>query len=379
MQQNARQTLVRRLCDRIYTECDAGAILAMGEQQAAARIRELARGFLLEERRVAAPSVAASVIEAVVASTTGLGPLQPLMDDPDVTEVMVNGPFQVFVERAGAIERTTVRFDGDEHLRQVIDRILAPIGRRLDALTPMVDARLPDGSRINAVVPPLSLEGPVLTVRRFHAQARTLADLRRLGACDERQSDALASLVRARANVLVAGATSTGKTTVLAAALTLCDERDRIIVIEDAAELPLAHPHRVRLESRPRTFEAQGEVRVRDLVRNALRMRPDRIVLGEVRGEEAFDLVQALNTGHRGCWSTVHANGAEDALYRLESMAMLANTGVPQPVVRAQIARAIDTVLFLARDSDGSRRIRALQTVREQRGQWQLDDLECDT
>jgi pilus assembly protein CpaF len=265
-----------------------------------------------------------------------------------------------------------VRFTDDEHLRQVIDRILAPVGRRVDAMTPMVDARLPDGSRVNAIVPPLSVEGAALTIRRFLDVARSIEDLLQLGMLDERTAAGIDALVTDHKNVVVAGATSSGKTTLLAAALARCGEHDRIVVIEDAAELPIANPHRVRLEARPATFEAQGEVLVRDLVRNALRMRPDRIVVGEVRGPEAFDLVQALNTGHRGCWSTVHANGTEDALLRIESMALSSGVAVPQHVLRTHVARAIDAVVYLSRAPDGTRTVDAIDEVREQDGGWRI-------
>lgn len=365
-------TLVNRLRDRIYNECDAAAILATGDVQAQQTIRSLAKSFLVEERRVLAQERVVQIVEQVVAATTGLGPLQPLLEDPSISEIMVNGPHCVFVERGGTLEKTELAFLDEEHVRQVIDRILAPLGRRLDALNPMVDARLPDGSRVNAVIPPLSLEGPLLTIRRFVPVASSLDDLVSLGSCDSCQTDELRELVASRANVLVAGGTGSGKTTLLAAALQTCDARERIVVIEDAAELPLEHPHRLRLESRPATFEGEGAVRIRDLVRNALRMRPDRIIVGEVRGDEAFDLLQALNTGHRGCWSTVHANSPEDALYRLESMAMYADTGVPQPVIRTLVARALDAVVFVGRVEGGSRRLEAITRVGVTATGWHL-------
>jgi pilus assembly protein CpaF len=367
---DSRTRLGRRIRERLNTQCDASAILANGDQRASSVVRELALGFLAEERRVLPTRERDAIVDQVVNATLGFGPLQPFLDDRTVSEIMVNGPHAIFVERAGRIESVDTAFDDDEHVLQVIDRILAPIARRLDALTPMVDARLPDGSRVNAIIPPLALEGPTLTIRRFLDVARTLDDLVELGTCDEPTLHQLEQLVRDRDNVLVAGPTSSGKTTLLAAALERCAATDRIIVIEDSAELPLRHPHRVRLEARPATFEAHGEVRVRDLVRNALRMRPDRLIVGEVRGAEAFDLVQALNTGHRGCWSTVHANGAEDALYRLESMAMYADVGVPQHVVRTQIARAHDAIVFVTRNEHGERRIASIGRVHEHDGSW---------
>ncbi|MBC7643630.1 MAG: CpaF family protein, partial [Thermoleophilia bacterium] len=315
--------IVDAIRERIWSECDAAAILAAGDQ-APALVRELATSFLREERYVVGSGRTDTIVESVVAATLGLGPLEPLLADPEVAEIMVNGPHNVFIERRGRIERVDVQFHDDEHVRQVIDRILAPISRRLDALSPMVDARLPDGSRVNAIIPPLAVEGPALTIRRFLDVARTVDDLQRLGAFPPDGARTLRSLVSDRANVLVAGATSSGKTTLLAAALAECDERDRIIVIEDSAELSIDRPHRIRLEARAASFETHGEVRVRDLVKNALRMRPDRLVVGEVRGSEAFDLVQAMSTGHRGSWATVHANGPDDAMLRVEAMALAA-------------------------------------------------------
>jgi pilus assembly protein CpaF len=364
--------LVADMRERIYRDCDAEAILAFGAG-AAGRVRALTMQFLSEERRVLSGEAMERVVNQVVASATGLGPLQELIEDDSVSEIMVNGPRAVFVERGGRIEPVHVGFLDDEHVRQVIDRILAPIVRRIDAMSPIVVARLPDGSSINDIVTPLALEGPVLTIRKFLPTARTLADLQRLGSLTRGDVEAVAALVSSRANVLVAGPTSSGKTTLLGAALSSCDTVDRIVVIEDSAELPLEHEHRVRLEARPATFESSGAISVRDLVRNALRMRPDRIIVGEVRGGEAFDMVQALSTGHRGCWSTVHANSAEDALLRVESMSSFADVAVPMDVLRKQIARAIDAVIFVDRCADGVRRLRQVAQVVETAGGWALE------
>jgi pilus assembly protein CpaF len=370
---DAEVSLAARLRERLYVECDADQIVSEGPR-ASSRIRDLARQFLAEERRILSPDRMDRVLDHVVAATTGLGPLQSLLDDPGVSEIMVNGPAAVYVERHGRVSRVDARFVDDEHVRQVIDRILAPIGRRVDALAPMVDARLPDGSRVNAIVPPLALEGPAVTIRKFLPTARTMADLVELGGMSAAGRQVVLELIEQRANVLVAGPTSSGKTTLLAAALAECAAEDRIVVIEDSAELPLTHEHRVRLESRPATFEGSGAVTVRDLVRNALRMRPDRIIIGEVRGGESFDMVQALSTGHRGCWSTVHANGAHDALLRLESMALCAGVAIPQHVLRAQIARAVNAVAFVDRDAAGVRRLHSIVDVVPDEGGWELVD-----
>jgi len=357
------EQLITHVRDRVWGECDPGAILASGAD-APRVVAALARGFLDEESGPFDDELRAVVIDGVVAATLGLGPLQPLLADPAVSEVMVNGPHQVFVERAGRIERVAARFDDEAHVMRVIDRILAPIGRRVDALVPMVDARLADGSRVNAVVPPLAVDGPLLTIRRFVAIASSLDDLVRLGSLDSLGAIELERLVEDRANVLVSGGTSTGKTTLLAAALSAAAPDDRIVVLEDSAELPLEHDHRVRIEARPASHEGGNAIAMRDLVRNALRMRPDRIVVGEVRGAEAYDLLQALNTGHRGSWSTIHANGPEEALLRLESMALCAGTGMPHPVARDQVARAVDAVVHLERTAGGGRCLASISTVR---------------
>jgi pilus assembly protein CpaF len=367
--------LVAHVRDRVWAECDPGAIVGAGPDDAPRIVAALARGFLVDVPGVPAERVDA-VVDGVVAATLGLGPLHGLLADPEVSEVMANGCDDVFVERSGRIERAGVRFDDDTHLLRVIDRILAPIGRRVDALSPIVDARLADGSRVNAVVPPLAVDGPVLTIRRFVRIASTLEDLVRLDALTPLAALELERLVRSGANVLVSGGTSTGKTTLLAAALAAAARDDRIVVLEDAAELPLEHPHRVRLECRPASTEGAVDIGMRDLVRTALRMRPDRIIVGEVRGAEAFDLLQALNTGHRGSWSTIHANGPAEALLRLESMVLCAGTGMPLAVVREHVARAVDAVVQLDR-SGGTRRVSSIVgvivDVRDDGTRWRLE------
>jgi pilus assembly protein CpaF len=349
------EALIATVRDRVWTECDPGAIVGSGPVDAPRIVAALARGFLEDLGEQVDADDVDLVIDGVVAATLGLGPLQPLLADPDVSEVMVNGCADVFVERRGRVERARVTFDDDAHVLRVIDRILAPVGRRVDALSPMVDARLADGSRVNAVVPPLAVDGPLLTIRRFVQVATTLEDLVRLGSVTGVAAVELERLVRGGANVLVSGGTSTGKTTLLAASLAAAARGDRIVVLEDAAELPLEHPHRVRMEARPASHEGVAAITMRELLRNALRMRPDRIIVGEVRGAEAHDLLQALNTGHRGSRSTIHANGVDEALLRLESMVLTAGTGMPQRVVREQVARAVDAVVQLERDERGRR------------------------
>ncbi|MBA2523183.1 MAG: CpaF family protein [Solirubrobacterales bacterium] len=276
---------------------------------------------------------------------------------------MVNGHSEVWVERRGRLERTGVSFADDAQLRDVIERVLGPIGRRVDELSPMADGRLTDGSRVNVVIPPLSVDGPAMSIRRFAGVRPGPEELVRRGTFDDDLLSLLEAAVRERRNLIISGGTGSGKTTVLNALSQFIEPDERVITIEDAAELSLRQPHVVRLESRPAGIEGSGEVSIRDLVRNSLRMRPDRIVIGEVRGAEAMDLLVALNTGHRGALSTVHANGPEDALRRIETLAMMAGLGVPHEVVREQLAQALDLVLHLERGPEGSRRAAGLSEV----------------
>jgi len=299
----------------------------------------------------------------VLLLATGLGPLEPLLSDPSVDEVMVNGPAEVYVERRGQVERTGVEFAGDAELMHAIERVLAPLGRRVDEASPLCDARLPDGSRVNVVIPPLSLSGPCLTVRRFRREGFSLRQLVAGGTLPGELAEFLALCVAARATILVSGGTGSGKTTTLNALSGAIPGEERIVTIEDAAELRLRQRHVVRLEARPANVEGRGEVTIRQLVVNALRMRPDRIVVGEVRGPEALDMLQALNTGHDGSLTTVHANSPADALRRLETLALMAGVGLPHAAVRDQVASALDLVVHQARLPDGSRAIQAVCEV----------------
>ena len=301
--------------------------------------------------------------ERVVRLATGLGPLESLFDDPSVDEVMVNGPAAVYVERLGRIERASVAFDGEVELMHAIERILAPLGRRVDEASPLCDARLADGSRVNVVIPPLSLEGPCMTIRRFRPSGFSLEDLVANDTLEAPLAGFLAGCVRARLAILVSGGTGSGKTTTLNALSGELPEAERIVTIEDAAELRLRQRHVVRLESRPPNLEGRGEVTIRQLVRNALRMRPDRIVVGEVRGAEALDMLMALNTGHDGSLTTVHANSPVDALRRVETLALTAGVGLPHAVVREQVASAFDVVVHQARAPDGGRRVEVVSEV----------------
>jgi pilus assembly protein CpaF len=293
----------------------------------------------------------------------GLGPLQPLLSDPAVEEVMVSGTSRVWVERAGRLERTTAAFRSDAALREAIERILAPLGRRVDESEPLCDARLPDGSRVNVVVPPLALDGPALTIRRFRPRGFTPEDLVAAGTLPVPLLGLLAAAVRARCTLLICGGTGSGKTTTLDALSSFIDPGERIVTIEDAAELRLHQPHVIRLEARPPNLEGRGEVTIRRLVRNALRMRPDRIVVGEVRGGEALDMLTALSTGHDGSLTTVHAGSPAEALRRVETLALMAGLGLPHAAVREQVADAFDLVVCQARAGDGRRRVVAVAEV----------------
>jgi pilus assembly protein CpaF len=312
-------------------------------------IQEEAEPLDLEEREL--------LVDRVLSSALGLGRLEPLLQDPEVDEIMVNGRADVLVETTGRLKRTGISFASDEELMHVIERILSPLGRRVDEASPLVDARLADGSRVNCVIPPLSLDGPLLTIRRFRRRGFTANELVERGTLSPDLRAFLDRCVQARLNVVVSGGTGSGKTTLLNVLSSLIEGEQRIITIEDAAELRLGQSHVLRLESRPPNIEGEGEVTIRALVRNALRMRPDRIIVGEVRGAEALDMLQALNTGHDGSMTTVHANSAADALRRIETLALMADVALPHVAVREQMTSALDLVVHLERARDGSRRV----------------------
>jgi pilus assembly protein CpaF len=319
--------------------------------------------LVADEAAILPPHEREEIASRILRETVGLGPLEELIADPEVEEVMVNSADRVYVERRGRIEPTEVRFADEVALRNAIERILAPLGRRVDELSPMVDARLADGSRVNVVIPPLAVDGPAVSIRRFAAARPGPDELVALGTLDAQMRELLAQAVRARRSLLVSGGTGSGKTTLLNAMSSWIAADERVVTIEDAAELRLQQPHVVRLESRPPSVEGRGEVTIRDLLRNALRMRPDRIVIGEVRGPEALDLLTALNTGHRGALSTVHANSTSDALRRLETLALMAGVGLPHAAIREQLGRGFELVVHLERRRDGSRVVREVAEV----------------
>jgi pilus assembly protein CpaF len=356
------ESIRRKHLDRLAAEL-RGRLVERRRTQAAAGgaklgpLPDAVQSLVDEDAAILAPPTRDRLVELILREAVGLGPLEELLADPAVEEVMVNGHEQVFVERSGRIERTDVAFSSEQALRDAIERILTPLGRRVDELSPMVDARLEDGSRVHVVIPPLAVDGPSLSIRRFSAIRPGPEELVRLGTITEELHDELAAAVGARRSILVSGGTGSGKTTLLNAISAFINPAERVITIEDAAELRLGQPHVVRLESRPANVEGRGKVTIRDLLRGALRMRPDRIVIGEVRGVEALDLLMALNTGHEGALSTVHANSPEDALRRVETLALMAGVGLPHEAIREQLGRGLDLVIHLARLSDGSRRV----------------------
>ena len=303
------------------------------------------------------------IIQVIQDEMLGLGPIESLLSDPTVSDILVNGPFQVYAERHGKIVHTDVQFDNDAHLLRVIDRIVSRIGRRVDEMSPMVDARLPDGSRVNAVIPPLALDGPLLSIRRFAVVPFSVQDLISMGTLTVGMAELIQGLVRARLNVLVSGGTGSGKTTLLNVMSASIPANERIITIEDAAELQLQQPHVVRMETRPPNIEGKGEISQRDLLRNSLRMRPDRIIMGEVRGGEVLDMLQAMNTGHDGSMTTIHANSPRDALTRLEHMLGMTGLKAESRALRQQIAAALSVVIQVSRLSDGQRKITSLQEI----------------
>jgi pilus assembly protein CpaF len=342
--------LRRRLIERRRAQAAAGT-------RALEPLPDAVRELVDEDAAILEPATRRRLCELILREAVGLGPLEELLADPAVEEVMVNGHERVYVERRGRIERTDVRFASEGALRDAIERILTPLGRRVDELSPMVDARLEDGSRVHVVIPPLAVDGPTVSIRRFAAARPGPQELVELGTLTRELHDQLAAAVAARRSILVSGGTGSGKTTLLNALSAFIDSDERVITIEDAAELRLHQPHVVRLESRPANVEGRGLVTIRELLRGALRMRPDRIVIGEVRGGEALDLLMALNTGHEGAVSTVHANSPEDALRRVETLALMAGVGLPHEAIREQLGRGLDLVIHLARLSDGSRRV----------------------
>lgn len=353
---------------RLLEEVDFAELAELSDAQRRVRLERIVGQMVTREGPVMTNAQRSALIRRVVDEAVGLGVIEPLLADPTVTEIMVNGPHDVWIERDGRIEPAELTFTSEAQLYQTIDRIVSQVNRRVDESSPMVDARLPTGERVNVIIPPLSLIGPVMTIRRFPRRF-TMQELVAAEELDEPTRRLLSAFVRARLNIVISGGTGAGKTTLLNALSAAILERERIITIEEAAELQLQQPHVIRLEARPASVEGKGEVTIRDLVRNSLRMRPDRIIVGEVRGVETLDMLQALNTGHEGSLVTVHANSADDALYRLETLATMSDLKVPHAALREYINSAIHVIVQIERMADGQRRIVEVAVVASKRGQ----------
>jgi pilus assembly protein CpaF len=361
--QHTFQEMKSRLHRAIINRMDLTKLSQLDAEQLRAEVSRLAEGLLAVENMPLSTNDRERLVEEVRHELFGLGPLEPLLADPTISDILVNSPQNIYIERRGKLERTDVAFKDDEHLMRVIERIVSSVGRRIDESSPMVDARLADGSRVNAIIPPLSLDGPVLSIRRFGAEPLRMSKLIEIGALTKDIADMFEMCVNARLNILISGGTGAGKTTLLNALSAYIPEEQRIVTIEDSAELQLQQPHVVRLETRPPNIEGRGEVTQRDLVKNALRMRPDRIVIGEVRGGEAIDMLQAMNTGHDGSLTTVHANTPRDALARLETMIQMTGMKLSERAMRQQIASALNLVIQGARLSDGTRRVVSISEI----------------
>jgi pilus assembly protein CpaF len=357
------QQLKLAVHNRLFETLDVSRLESLEQNMASTKVTQAITDILNEEGRLLTDTDRARLVEEIKNELLGLGPLEPLLWDDDVSDILVNGPNQVYVERQGKLYLTDVRFNDDQHLMLIIDRIVSQVGRRVDEASPMVDARLADGSRINAIIPPLALDGPSLSIRRFGKRRYTVDDLIDKETVTPDMVEFMQAIVKARLNVLVCGGTGSGKTTMLNCMSSFIPADERIVTIEDSAELLLQQPHVVRLETRPPNVEGKGEVTQRELVKNCLRMRPDRIIVGEVRGGEVFDMLQAMSTGHDGSIATVHANTPRDAIQRLEMMMLLSGASIPQRAMRQQIASALNLVLHVSRLADGSRKVMKISEI----------------
>src|SRR5262245_1601437 len=354
------QEMKARLHRAIINRMDLTKLNLLTPQQTHSEVARIAKELLVNEETPLSSIEREQMVDEIRHEFFGLGPLEPLLSDPTITDILVNSPYRLFVERGGKLERVGVTFNDNDHVMRVIERIVSSVGRRINESSPMVDARLSDGSRVNAVIPPIALDGPMLSIRRFGKIPLRMGALIEKGALTHEMAEMFRMCVKARLNILISGGTGAGKTTLLNAMSAYIPEDERIITIEDSAELMLQQPHVGRMETRPRNIEGRGEITQRDLVKNALRMRPDRIIIGEVRGGEAIDMLQAMNTGHDGSLTTIHANTPRDALVRVETMIQMAGLRISERAMRQQIASAIDVIIQVARLSDGSRRITSI-------------------
>jgi pilus assembly protein CpaF len=357
------QEMKRRLHRELIGKLNMASLEGMDEARRREQVESVARRLLGESDLRLGRSDEERLVQELLHDTFDLGPITPFIVDEEISDILVNTHRQVYVERLGRLELTDVQFRDEAHLRQIIDRIISRVGRRIDESSPLVDARLPDGSRVNAIIPPSALDGPILSIRRFRRRALSIENMLELGSMTESIAVLLQGVIRARINALITGGTGSGKTTLLNILSRSIPENERIVTIEDSAELQLQQPHVVRLETRPANLEGKGTITQRDLVRNALRMRPDRIIVGEVRGDEVLDMLQAMNTGHDGSLTTLHSNGPRDALHRMENLVLMAGHSLPDKAIREQIASALDCVIHVSRLPDGSRKILSVQEI----------------
>lgn len=376
MREGRIEELSQHFKARLLRETDLEKLTKMPSSELRVTLDRLVGRYLADEQVVITQQDRERLISKIIDESVGYGPLEPLLEDDEITEIVVNGPYEVYYEKKGILHKTDIQFRDEEALRHVIDRIVAPIGRRIDVSSPMVDARLPDGSRVNAVIPPVSLKGSLLSIRKFRKEPITLDDLINFGSLTPEMGQFLSSLVKSKLNLIISGGTGSGKTTLLNALACFIPENERIVTIEDMAELRIPHGHVAGMEARPANVEGKGEITIRQLVRNALRMRPDRIIVGEVRGAEAFDMLQAMNTGHEGSLTTVHANSPRDALSRLEAMVMMSGVDLPASIIRQYLVGAIDLIIQIARLPDGQRKMIAISELYEKEdGSIGMDDI----
>jgi pilus assembly protein CpaF len=368
--------LVEHYKTRLLTETNLDHLTSLSEGEKRLQIERLVNQFMAEEKVIIPRHEKESLLSRLIDESVGFGPLEVLLKDEDITEILVNGPKEVFIERRGRLEQANIQFRDEQHVRHIIDRVVAPLGRRVDESSPMVDARLPDGSRVNAVIPPISLNGTLISIRKFRKVPFEMSNLVEYESLDQDMSSFLEAIVEAKLSILISGGTGSGKTTLLNAVAKAIPLHERVITIEDSAELRLNRSSVVGMEARPPNVEGKGEVTIRQLVKNALRMRPDRIIVGEVRGAEAFDMLQAMNTGHEGSLTTVHANTPSDAINRLEGMVVMAGMDLPPHIIREYIVGALDFIIQAERLSDGSRKIMYISEVFvNEQGKVEIQDI----
>lgn len=361
--------LVEHYKSRILKEANLELLTSLPQGEMKLKIEQLISQFMSEEKIILPRHDKEILLTRIIDESVGYGPLEPLLNDPTITEILINGHKEIYIEKLGKLQQAPVRFRDDSHVRHVIDRIVAPLGRRIDDSSPMVDARLPDGSRVNAVIPPISLNGPLVSIRKFRKDPFKMEDLLNFGTLSEDMSLFLDAIVKAKMNILISGGTGSGKTSLLNVLGNSIPVKERVITIEDSAELRLDKPNVVGMEARPENVEGEGEITIRHLVKNSLRMRPDRIIVGEVRGAEAFDMLQAMNTGHEGSITTVHANTPFDAMRRVEGMVIMAGMDLPSQIIREYIVGALDIIVQSSRLTDGTRKITSIcEIVRDQNG-----------